>query len=246
MSSEVFNLAILLTLKDAASGGLDRVEARMRKAGAAGRKLADEFKSLREELNKSLAIGGIGVAGLGMLYKGVKAAGDFQAVMSDLSSSLAVVGSNGKVNFNALAMDMQKAEAVAVKLGNALPGTTADFALEIQALKQNGLATETIMNGAAEAVAKLAVASNAIPKDIAADFAQFGNLFKLKAEDFAPAADVFSKIYTSTGQTSAELVEAAKYFQGRAGTALGIGRLEGCRKNDAPVRNDGNEGNARK
>lgn len=227
MASEVFQLAILLTLKDMASGGLDRIEAKLRSAGKEGVKFAEEFQSVRESLNRDLAIGGIGVAGLSALYKGVKAAGDFQATMTDLKATLATSSANGtSVDMTALGADMLKAEAIAVKLGNALPGTTADFVEMMQVLKQNGLQTETIMNGAAEAVAHLAVANNAMPKEVAADFAQYGNLFKLKAEDFAPAADVFSRIYTSTGQTSGELVEAAKYFQGRSGTLLGIGGLK--------------------
>ena len=225
MASEVFNLAILLTLKDAASGGLDRIEAKMRSAGKEGKKLADEYNSLRESLNRDLAIGGIGVAGLGAIYKGIQAAGDFQAKMTDLQATLAT-SKGGSVDLNALGADMQKAEVIAVKLGNALPGTTADFVEMMQVLKQNGLETTTIMDGAAESVAHLAVANNAIPKEIAADFAQYGNLFKLKPEEFQPAADVFSRIFTSTGQTSAELVEAAKYFEGRAGASLGISGLK--------------------
>ena len=187
--------------------------------------LENHYEKLRQGLNRDLAIGGIGVTGLAALYKGAKAAGDFQAVMTDLQATLAT-SKGGGVDVNALGADMQKAEVIAVKLGNALPGTTADFVEMMQVLKQNGLETETIMNGAAEAVAHLAVANNAIPKDIASDFAQYGNLFKLKPEEFQPAADVFSRIFTSTGQTSAELVEAAKYFEGRAGTSLGISGLK--------------------
>ncbi len=226
MASEVFQLAILLSLKDGASGGLDRFGAKLRGLGKDGAAAVQELDRIRGNLNRDLAIGGVGAAGLGLLYKGVEAAGDFQATMTDLRSTLATTAQNGKVDLNSLGADMVKAEAIAVKLGNALPGTTADFVEMMQVLKQNGLQTETIMNGAAEAVAHLAVANNAVPKEIAADFAQYGNLFKLKSEDFAPAADVFSRIYTSTGQTSQELVEAAKYFEGRAGASLGISGLK--------------------
>lgn len=226
MSSEVFNLAILLTLKDAASSGLDRFAAKLRTTGAAGEHFRSEFEKIREDLNRDLAIGGAGITGLNALSKGVKVAADFQTSIVDLRNSISEVGPDGKVNYGNLAESMQKAEQIAMRLGNALPGTTEDFVQMMQVLKQNGLDTQTILNGAADAVGNLAVANDMLPKDIAADFAQYGNLFKLRPEDFTPAADVFSRIYTSTGQTSAELVEAAKYFQGRAGTSLGIGGLK--------------------
>ena len=230
MASEAFQLALLLTLKDAASGGLDRFEAKLRAAGKAGESYSKQLDDIREDLNKDLAAGGVGLAGLKIIKDGVQAAGDYQSVMTDLRASLAQTGTDGKVNLNKLAEEMVGAEAVAVRLGNKLPGTTADFAQMMQVLKQNGLDTTTIMNGAADAVANLAVASNAVPRELAIDFARYGNLFKLKPEEFTPAADVFSRINSSTGQTAGELVEAAKYFQGRIGQGLQIGGLEDAQK----------------
>lgn len=226
MASEAFTLALLLTLKDTASGGLDRFEAKLRSIGKTGEAELQKLDKLRDDLNRDLAIGGAGLAGLKVLKEGVQVAADYQAVMTDLRASIAQTGADGKINYNRLAQEMMGAEEVAVRLGNKLPGTTADFAQMMQTLKQNGLDVKTIVNGAADAVGHLAVASNAVPKEIAADFARFGNLFKLKPEDFTPAADVFSRINSSTGQTSAELIEAAKYFQGRLGQGLQIGGLK--------------------
>lgn len=226
MASEVFQLALLLTLKDAASGGLDRFEARLRAAGKAGDKFHSDFQKIRDDLNKDLAIGGVGIAGLATLGKGVKIAADFQSSMTELRSTMSATGQDGKVNMQQLADRMLRSEAVAIRLGNALPGTTEDFIQMMQVLKQNGLEAETIIGGAADAVGNLAVATNSVPREIAADFARFGNLYKLNADDYTKAADVFSRIYTSTGQTSGDLIEAAKYFQGRAGQQLGIGGLK--------------------
>lgn len=224
--ADVYQLALLLTLKDAASGGLQQFQARLLAAGKDGEKYAKSLEHIRSEMNKGVAMTGLGVGGMALMGKGVQVAGDFQASMTELRASFSQLGKDGKVNMAALGADMQKAEAVGMRLGNALPGTTEDFVQMMQVLKQNGLATETILNGAADAVGNLAVATKSVPREIAADFAQFGNLFKLRSQDFAPAADVFSRIYSSTGQTSTELVEAAKYFQGRAGTSLGIGGLK--------------------
>lgn len=226
MASETFNLAILLSLKDGASGGLDRFSGKLRAAEKDGQHFHETFEKIRADLNRDLAIGGVGVAGLGLMWQGIKVAGNFQASMTDLRSSLAQVGTDGKVNLTSLGKDMQKAEAIAMKLGNALPGTTEDFIQMMQVLKQNGLDTQTIMNGAADAVGNLAVANNALPKETAKDFAQFGQLFKLRPDEYIKAADTVSRLYTSAGIGTGELVEGLKYFQGRAGAALGITGLK--------------------
>lgn len=230
MADSVYQLSLLLSLKDAASGGLEQFQARLLATGRAAEGHVKSLQRMRSEMNRGIAMTGIGTAGLALMAKGVQVAGDFQASMTELRSSFAQVGADGKINLTSLGSDMQRAEVVAMKLGNALPGTTEDFVQMMQVLKQNGLGIETILNGAADAVGNLAVATNSVPREIAADFAKFGNLFKLRAEDFAPAADVFARIYSSTGQTSSELVEAAKYFQGRAGQSLGIKGLADAEK----------------
>ncbi len=227
MASEVFNLAILLSLKDAASGGLDRFDAKLRAVGKDGKHTLETLDNIRGELNKGLALAGIGITGLGLLKKGVDAAGDFQSAMTELRTTLAV-NSGGSLNLEQLGKDMRQAESIAVKLGNTLPGTTEDFISMIQTLKQGGVDTKTIFDGAAESVANLAVANNAVPKEIAKDFAKFGQIYKLKPEEYKGVADIFSRIYTSKGIESGELIESAKYFQGRAGNALGLTGLKGA------------------
>lgn len=186
----------------------------------------ERYEQLRRDLNRDLSIGAVGLGGLALIGKGVQVAADYQSSMTDLRSSLSQVGADGKVNFDALGKDMLKAEAIAMKLGNSLPGTTQDFISAIQVLKQNGLQTETILNGAAEAVGNLAVANNALPKDVAKDFAQFGQLFNLKPDEYLKAADVFSRLYTSSGIATDELIQASKYFQGRSGAAMGLTGLK--------------------
>ena len=230
MAKEVFELALLLTAKDAATGNINRVKAELRSLGKDSELTGDKLDNLRERMNRGLAISGTGIAGLALFSKGVQVAADFQASMTDLRATLAQVDKDGKVNLESLGKDMLKAEAIATKLGNALPGSTEDFIKMMQVLKQNGLETETILKGAAEAVGNLAVANNALPKDVAKDFAQFGQLFKLKPEEYIKAADTFSRLFTSSGIGSSELIEGLKYFQGRSGNALGIQGLEDAEK----------------
>jgi TP901 family phage tail tape measure protein len=226
MAGEALQLAVLLTLKDAASGGLDRFGARLRALGKDGEKFHSEFEKIRSDLNRGLAIGAAGITGLKVLKDGVQTAADFQSAMTDLRNTFAQLGADGRVNLNQLGQDMLKAEAIALDLGNRLPGNTQDFVEMMQVLKQNGLEAETIFRGAGKAVGELAVANKSLPKDVAKDFAQFGQLFRLKPEEYERAADVFSRLYTSTGIGSAELIEASKYFQGRTGSAIGISGLK--------------------
>ena len=91
MGSEAFTLAILLTLKDAASSGLDRFEAKLLAGGKAGEKFAADYQKLRSQLNKDLAIGGVGLAGLKLMKNGIDAAADYQSVMSMLGGTQTIL-----------------------------------------------------------------------------------------------------------------------------------------------------------
>ena len=102
MASEVFELALLLSLKDQASGGLNRFTAELRTADKQGKLTADTMDSLRSEMNKGFAIAGTGIAGLALVGKGVKVAGDFQSSMTDLRATLSKTGKDGKVDLTAV------------------------------------------------------------------------------------------------------------------------------------------------
>lgn len=227
-SSAVYELAILLSLRDAASGGLDRFENRLRATGKEGRAMLQTVQDLRKDLRQGLTLAGAGVATLAALKQGIDIAADYESAITDLRSSFAQLGTDGAVNVSLLGNQMTRAEQLATKLGNSLPGSTRDFVEMLQAAKQAGLDVETILNGAGEAMANLAVANNQAPKAIAEDVARFGKLYQLKPEEYTKVTDLFSRIYTSKGVQSNELIEAAKFFQGRAGASLKLTGLEGA------------------
>lgn len=228
MGSENYILSIILRAQDAASGMLGRAQQQLRSLGKEGKETAkhieDLEKKLKKDFSKGLAMGGLGVAGLAVLAKGVKAAGDFESVMSDLRLTF----SEGGKDVAKVADQLNRVEQLTVRLGNALPGNTADFVHMVTVLRQGGLEAETILNGAGEAVANLAVVTRQVPRDLAKDFAQFGQQFKLKPEEFTKAADLFARIYSRSGLGSAELIEGSKYFQLRAGAPLGLKGIEGA------------------
>jgi TP901 family phage tail tape measure protein len=224
----VYELAILLSLKDFASGGLDRLEDRLRATGKEGRALLKTVQDLRKDLRQGLAEAGIGVGTLVTLKKGVGVAGDYESAVTDLRLSIEELGTGGTVNLQALGNQMDRLEQKAMSLGNALPGSTQDFLQTFEALKHGGLETKTILDGAGEAASHLAVVMKEKPQDLAEPYAQFGKQFQLKPEEYPKSADLFSRIYRMSGLRAPELIEGSKFFQLRAGAPLGLKGLEGA------------------
>ena len=227
MGNQAFELAILISLKDAASGGADRVGDRLRAMGKEGRAALKTFEDLRKDLRQGLTLGGIGVAGLATMWKGVRTAGDFQAAVTELKLSIEEIGSDGQMDLAKLNDQLNRSEQLAVRLGNKLPGTTEDFIEMITVLKQGGLDMETVLKGAGEQVAYLSVLTNSLPKDLAKDFASLGLQFQLKPEDFAPSTDRFLKMYRAVGLHPSELIEGTKFAELRAGLPLGLKGMKG-------------------
>jgi TP901 family phage tail tape measure protein len=228
MSGSVYELAILLSLKDLASGGLDRVEARLRAAGKEGRATLQTFQDLRRNLKQDLVVAGVGLGMLKGLQKGVDVAGDFEAATSDLTMRLEEMGTDGRVNVQKLTSELGKLEALGVNVGNRLPGTTEDFIQMFSVLKEGGLEAKTIIDGAGEGVANLAVVTNEIPKDLAEPFAQYAQQFKLTGDEAIKLTDVLARIRFATGLRPGELIEGSKFFQLRAGLPLGFTGLQGA------------------
>ncbi|OLE54592.1 MAG: phage tail tape measure protein [Acidobacteria bacterium 13_1_20CM_3_53_8] len=228
MAGEIYELAILLTLKDIASGGLDRVEHKLQATGKEGRAMLKTFQELRSDLKQGLAIGGAGLATLAMLRNGVNAAGDFEASMADLRLSIQELGTDGQINVAKMNAEMNELEHLSLRLGNALPGTTQNFVEMLSTLKQGGLSTQSILNGTGEAVANLAVITHQVPRDLAEPFAQYAQQFQLTGEEATKLADTLARLKFATGLNPQELIEGSKFFQLRAGSPLGLTGLQGA------------------
>jgi TP901 family phage tail tape measure protein len=87
-----------------------------------------------------------------------------------------------------------------------------------------------IINGIGEATAYLAVATDASPKELAKDLAQYGQQFQLAAGEYLELANLFAKIRAGAGLESGTLIEGSKYFQLRAGAPLGLKGIQGARQ----------------
>ena len=228
MPSEVFQLYLLLTLKDYTSGGLNSIEARLRGVGKEGKETLRTFQQLRENMKRDLGIAAVGVGTLALMKKGIDVAGDYESAMADLRMSIQEIGPDGQLNIAKMKDEMARLEAQTVSLGNRLPGTTQDFVEMYATLKQGGLETKTILDGTGEAVANLAVITNQVPKDLAEPFAQYTQQFQLTGDEAKKLADVLGRIQFSTGLKPQELIEGSKFFQLRAGSRLGLTGLSGA------------------
>lgn len=227
MANQAFELAILISLKDAASAGADRVSDRLRNMGKEGKNALKEFEALRKDFQRGLVLGGVGIAGLQVLKNGAKVAGDFESALTELRLSIEETGKSGAVDLGKLNDQMNRFEHLGTKLGNQLPGTTKDFIDMFVALKQGGLATETILKGAGEQVAYLSVLTHSVPKELATAFAEVGEQFQLKPEEYAPSVENFIKNFRAVGLRPEDLIEGTKFAQLRGGLPLGLQGLSG-------------------
>ena len=97
-------------------------------------------------------------------------------------------------------------ENLAVSLGNKLQGNTQDYIGILTALKQSGVDTTTVLNGAGEAASNLANVSGTLIRGTAREQRRAGpvrKMFNLKAEDFVP-----SVIFSQRSRTGLTLTRA--------------------------------------
>jgi TP901 family phage tail tape measure protein len=244
-NSQVFELAILLSLKDMASGGLDRVEAKLRAAGKEGKATLQTFQSLREGMKRDLAFAGVGVASLTMLKKGIDVAAEYETSLLDLKSAYQEVAGAGNMSAEAQAAQLNQLENLAVRLGNNLQGSTSDYIGILSSLRKAGVDTQTVLGGAGEAASYLANVSGALTRgganDLAKQLGQYGQLYKLKPDEFKKSVDLFSALKDRFDIDSADLIESAKYFQNTASSLklTGFGGAEETSKFFALIKRQG-------
>jgi hypothetical protein len=220
MSSATYELAILLSLKDAASSRLDSFGAKLRARGKDAHAALQEFEEVRKSIGQDIAVGGIGAAGLALLGKGIHAAGDFESSLLDLRGAYQELESAGGRSATQQATDINNLMSLATSLGNNLQGNTGAYVGILMSLKRAGVDVETALGGAGEAAANLANVSGALKlgtqNEQAKELGQFGKLFKLNAQDFGKSVDLFSALKDRFDIESSDLIESAKYFSATA------------------------------
>jgi TP901 family phage tail tape measure protein len=165
-----------------------------------------------DSFEDDLVTGGAGATGLG-------SAMSKESAMTDLSSAFF----RSSISAQDLNAQMLQAEKIADRLGNKLPGTTADYINMLTVMRQRGIETKAVLEGAGEAAAYLSVANKEDRLEVGKNLARFGQMFNLKTRDeYINAADLMSRANTTYGIQSDELMEAVKDFSGRSGKGLGL------------------------
>lgn len=160
-------VAMLLTLKDMASGPLGKFGSNLTALGATARGLGHQLVNAMEAPIKSF----------------------MTAEDASIRLESTMMRSNGQV-----ASSFGKVNDLAVQLGNKLPGTTADFQNMFAVLQQNKIAPETILGGLGEATANLAVLLKQDFSTMATSMSQMSKAAGISAKDMLPFADTLQKI----------------------------------------------------
>ncbi|WP_448508788.1 phage tail tape measure protein [Immundisolibacter sp.] len=131
-------------------------------------KWGDDWESIgkkAEQVGSKMQTAGAYITGLGAV--GVGAVGTTVKAYADLEASSAILKST-MMTANGVSSKFEQINALAVELGNKLPGTTNDFNVMLSKLLQLGVSEEAILGGVGAAAANLAVVMK-IPYEQAAE-----------------------------------------------------------------------------
>jgi len=151
--ASTMTLAVLLALRDQLSPGLRQVQSNLERTRQAAKALQAT----------GVAMMASGAAMMGTMARPITAYADAEDAATRLK--VAMMGVGGVVDGS-----FGKVSDLATRLGDTLPGTTADFQAMMAVLKENGTASQAILDGVGESAAYLAVQLK-MPADEAARFA---------------------------------------------------------------------------
>ncbi len=191
-------LAMMLTLKDMASGPLGQAQ--------------NNVKKFSHEL---LAIGAASRAAGQKILGAMQAPIAAFAEAEDAATRLRVSMMDSK----GISKGFEQVNKLATDLGNKLPGTTADFQNMTTTLIQQGVKAESILGGVGKATAYLAIQLK-MPFDEAAKFsAKVGEAAGIAAKDMTKFADVIQR----TSNLGVEATEMQYAFGRSAGKLKEVG-----------------------
>ena len=123
-----------------------------------------------------------------VLSSPVKAYAETEAASTDLRA--AMMDNTGKVS-----ADFKEIENFATRLGDRLPGTTADFKVMMTTLRNQGLAAKTILGGTGEATALLAVQLKKSPEAAAEMTAKLQDAMRATEEEIKGVIDQVQRLH---------------------------------------------------
>jgi TP901 family phage tail tape measure protein len=166
-----------------------------------------------------LAGAGAVVTGFGMYSRSaITTVGSAFADLEDASTRLksTMMGADGAAGA------FEEVNALAIRLGDLLPGTTADFLQMMSALKSQGISDESILGGVGEATAKMAVLLKKTPSEMAVFAAQLKTALGVADGEMLQFMDTIQRTYFM-GVDATQMM----YAFGRSGGALKTLGLQG-------------------
>lgn len=181
MSTTMMALGVTVKLFDQMSGGMGRIVQQV--DGLRGR--------LQKLSNQANAIGR-GALGTGLIAGGVlaKPIAAF-AALEDASTRL----KSAMMDKNGMTGAFEQVNALAVKLGDRLPGTTADFQNMMAALKKLGITDQSILSGVGESAAYLGVLMKMMPEQAAEFAARLKESMGVADDDMLGFMDTIQRVY---------------------------------------------------
>lgn len=168
-------LAMLLTLKDMASSGLGKFSGQVQQTSAKLMAMGQASKMMGQRM-------------MDAMQAPVKAF--MEAEDAAIRLKVATMDSSGRAS-----KDFEAMSEAAEKMGIRLPGTTSQFQRMFAALVKEGIRTEDILNGVADATGNLAVVLGMDFEAAATFTGQLAGSIKIAAKDMTAFMDLVQKAY---------------------------------------------------
>lgn len=205
---DTMQFALVLTAFDKISPVVRNVQNRF---GALAERI-DKVRDVSERFGRSTAIAG--AASAAALAKPIEAFAELEDASVRLKTVM--MDKNGAVGA------FEQVNALAVKLGDRLPGTTADFLNMMSKLKAYDITDASILGGVGEAAANLAVLLKMAPDGAAEFAARMKNATGTVDRDMMGLMDTIQRL-NFMGVDSTEMM----YAFGRSGGALKTFKIQG-------------------
>ena len=181
MSTTMMALGVTVKLFDRMSGGMGRIVQQVDGLHGKLQKLSEQAGALgRGALGNGLIVGGA-------LAKPIAAF----AALEDASTRL----KSAMMDENGMTGAFEQVNALAVKLGDRLPGTTADFLNMMATLKKLGITDRSILGGVGEATAYMAVLLKQTPEQAAEFAAKLKEATGVADADMLEFMDTIQRVY---------------------------------------------------
>lgn len=176
--SDSFQLKAIIT-------GVDKLSPMTAKMSRNYQKAIKQMEAASQAQREAAAqtVGRISVGAVAAMTAVTAAYAKQETAATDLKTSMMDASGNVSVNY-------QKLNALALELGNKLPGTTADFQNMMETLVKQGIPAEQILSGVGKAAAYTAVQLHMMPTEAAQDMAALKNATGATAKQMLTLADM--------------------------------------------------------